>query len=166
MKAFHFYLPLPTPGINIILLKILSCQATKVELAIAEGGASHFSASSGRGGSRGAPQHYPKIAGHSEFLGKTPGQNSQKWIPAQNTRRDENTAANNSANEKERYDATSRKVSGTLNKLTPEKFDKLCLELLSVGVESKHILKGVILLIVDKVLEEPKYSLLYAQLCL
>lgn len=34
-----------------------------------------------------------------------------------------------------------------LNKLTPEKFDKLCLELLNVGVESKLILKGVILLV-------------------
>uniref|UniRef100_A0A3P8X0K0 Eukaryotic translation initiation factor 4 gamma 2 n=2 Tax=Cynoglossus semilaevis TaxID=244447 RepID=A0A3P8X0K0_CYNSE len=53
-----------------------------------------------------------------------------------------------------------------LNKLTPEKFDKLCLELLNVGVESKLVLKGTILLIVDKALEEPKYSQLYAQLCL
>ena len=35
-----------------------------------------------------------------------------------------------------------------------------------MGVESKLILKGVILLIVDKALEEPKYSSLYAQLCL
>ena len=34
-----------------------------------------------------------------------------------------------------------------LNKLTPEKFDKLCLELLNVGVDSKLILKGVILLV-------------------
>ena len=58
----------------------------------------------------------------------------------------------------------SRKVRGILNKLTPEKFDKLCLELLNVGVESKLILKGVILLIGDKTLEEPKYSSLYAQL--
>uniref|UniRef100_A0A6Q2WY67 Eukaryotic translation initiation factor 4 gamma 2 n=1 Tax=Esox lucius TaxID=8010 RepID=A0A6Q2WY67_ESOLU len=53
-----------------------------------------------------------------------------------------------------------------LNKLTPEKFDKLCLELLNVGVDSKLVLKGIILLIVDKALEEPKYSSLYAQLCL
>lgn len=37
--------------------------------------------------------------------------------------------------------------SSILNKLTPEKFDKLCLELLNVGVESKLILKGVILLV-------------------
>ncbi|MEJ1273969.1 eukaryotic translation initiation factor 4 gamma 2 [Cricetulus griseus] len=145
---------------------ILRCQAAKVESAIAEGGASRFSASSGGGGSRGAPQHYPKTAGNSEFLGKTPGQNAQKWIPARSTRRDDNSAANNSANEKERHDAIFRKVRGILNKLTPEKFDKLCLELLNVGVESKLILKGVILLIVDKALEEPKYSSLYAQLCL
>lgn len=33
---------LPTPSINIILLKILRCQAAKVESAIAEGGASRF----------------------------------------------------------------------------------------------------------------------------
>uniref|UniRef100_K7GHZ1 Eukaryotic translation initiation factor 4 gamma 2 n=1 Tax=Pelodiscus sinensis TaxID=13735 RepID=K7GHZ1_PELSI len=136
-----------------------------VESAIAEGGASRFrnSASSGGGGSRGAPQHYPKTASnrYSEFLGKTPGQNAQKWIPSRSTRRDDD-----SANDKERHDAIFRKVRGILNKLTPEKFDKLCLELLNVGVESKLILKGIILLIVDKALEEPKYSSLYAQLCL
>ncbi|OPJ73913.1 eukaryotic translation initiation factor 4 gamma 2 isoform A [Patagioenas fasciata monilis] len=140
---------------------ILRCQAAKVESAIAEGGASRFSASSGGGGGRGAPQHYPKTASNSEFLGKTPGQNAQKWIPSRSTRRDDD-----SANDKERHDAIFRKVRGILNKLTPEKFDKLCLELLNVGVESKLILKGVILLIVDKALEEPKYSSLYAQLCL
>uniref|UniRef100_A0A2R9A802 Eukaryotic translation initiation factor 4 gamma 2 n=2 Tax=Homininae TaxID=207598 RepID=A0A2R9A802_PANPA len=145
--------PLPTPSINIILLKILRCQAAKVESAIAEGGASRQS------------QKVVTTA-NNEFLGKTPGQNAQKWIPARSTRRDDNSAANNSANEKERHDAIFRKVRGILNKLTPEKFDKLCLELLNVGVESKLILKGVILLIVDKALEEPKYSSLYAQLCL
>ena len=34
-----------------------------------------------------------------------------------------------------------------LNKLTPEKFDKLCLELLNVGIDSKVVLKGIILLV-------------------
>lgn len=34
-----------------------------------------------------------------------------------------------------------------LNKLTPEKFDKLCLELLNVGIDSKLVLKGIILLV-------------------
>lgn len=37
--------------------------------------------------------------------------------------------------------------SSILNKLTPEKFDKLCLELLNVGVDSKLVLKGIILLV-------------------
>ncbi|KAG7222864.1 hypothetical protein INR49_016011 [Caranx melampygus] len=45
-----------------------------------------------------------------------------------------------------------------LNKLTPEKFDKLCLELLNVGVDSKLVLKGIILLIVDKALESRIYD--------
>uniref|UniRef100_A0A8D0DRP9 Eukaryotic translation initiation factor 4 gamma 2 n=1 Tax=Salvator merianae TaxID=96440 RepID=A0A8D0DRP9_SALMN len=103
----------------------------------------------------------PRFSNYFEFLGKTPGQNAQKWIPSRSTRRDDD-----SANDKERHDAIFRKVRGILNKLTPEKFDKLCLELLNVGVESKLILKGIILLIVDKALEEPKYSSLYAQLCL
>ena len=34
-----------------------------------------------------------------------------------------------------------------LNKLTPDKFEKLCHELLEVGIETKYILKGVILLV-------------------
>ena len=34
-----------------------------------------------------------------------------------------------------------------LNKLTPDKFEKLCHELLGVGIETKYILKGVILLV-------------------
>ncbi|NP_001089019.1 eIF4G-related protein NAT1 [Xenopus laevis] len=142
-----------------------------MESAIAEGGASRFSASSS-GGARGASQHYPKTVGNSEYLGKTPGPGVQRWVPSRSTKRDVNST-NNSANtalssssEKERHDAIFRKVRGILNKLAPEKFDKLCLELLNVGVDSKLILKGVILLIVDKALEEPKYSSLYAQLCL
>ncbi|KAF3855241.1 hypothetical protein F7725_023296 [Dissostichus mawsoni] len=94
-------------------------------------------------------------------MGKTPGQSVQIWVPSRSTRRDVN-----SSNEKERHDAIFRKVRGILNKLTPERFDKLCLELLNVGVDSKLVLKGIILLIVDKALEEPKYSSLYAQLCL
>uniref|UniRef100_A0A673IQM7 Eukaryotic translation initiation factor 4 gamma 2 n=1 Tax=Sinocyclocheilus rhinocerous TaxID=307959 RepID=A0A673IQM7_9TELE len=151
----------PPHPLIIILLKILRCQAAKVESVIAEGGASRFSASSGGGGGRGAPQHYPKTVGNSEYLGKTPGPSVQRWVPSRSTRRDVN-----SSNEKEHHDALFRKVRGILNKLTPEKFDKLCLELLNVGVDSKLVLKGIILLIVDKALEEPKYSSLYAQLCL
>ena len=37
--------------------------------------------------------------------------------------------------------------SSILNKLTPEKFDKLSLELLNVGIANQIILKGIILLV-------------------
>lgn len=53
-----------------------------------------------------------------------------------------------------------------LNKLTPDKFDKLFYELLNVGIETKYILKGLILLVFEKAIDEPKYSSMYAQLCL
>ena len=52
-----------------------------------------------------------------------------------------------------------------LNKLTPEKFDKLGDQLISLGLDSIPVLKGVILLIFEKAIEEPKYSCMYAQLC-
>uniref|UniRef100_A0A671XJ49 Eukaryotic translation initiation factor 4 gamma 2 n=1 Tax=Sparus aurata TaxID=8175 RepID=A0A671XJ49_SPAAU len=93
-----------------------------------------------------APQHYPKTVCNSEFLGKTPGPGVQRWVPSR------------------LFNSIHFYFSYT--NLTPEKFDKLCLELLNVGIESKLVLKGIILLIVDKALEEPKYSQLYAQLCL
>uniref|UniRef100_A0A182M377 Eukaryotic translation initiation factor 4 gamma 2 n=1 Tax=Anopheles culicifacies TaxID=139723 RepID=A0A182M377_9DIPT len=56
-------------------------------------------------------------------------------------------------------------VRGILNKLTPEKFQKLSDELLKLDLNSSKILNGVILLIFDKALDEPKYSSMYAQLC-
>lgn len=65
----------------------------------------------------------------------------------------------------EKTDSIFRRVRGILNKLSPEKFDKLSLELLNVGIDSQVILKGIILLIFDKALDEPRYSSMYAKLC-
>ncbi|XP_067630919.1 eukaryotic translation initiation factor 4 gamma 2, partial [Eurosta solidaginis] len=65
----------------------------------------------------------------------------------------------------EKNDAVFRKVRGILNKLTPEKFQELSDELLKLDLNSILILNGVILLIFDKALDEPKYSSMYAQLC-
>lgn len=61
--------------------------------------------------------------------------------------------------------AHSDVIYSILNKLTPEKFDKLTDSLLNLGLNTPSILKGVILLIFEKALEEPKYSSMYAQLC-
>ena len=38
-------------------------------------------------------------------------------------------------------------IRGILNKLTPEKFEKLCTDIFNVGLDSTTILKGVILLV-------------------
>lgn len=82
----------------------------------------------------------------------------RRWIPPSTVRRDALTPEN-------RNDLIFRKVRGILNKLTPEKFQKLSDDLLQTELNSGVILKGVILLIFDKALDEPKYSSMYAQLC-
>jgi hypothetical protein len=38
-------------------------------------------------------------------------------------------------------------VNSILNRLTPEKFDKLSFELLNVGIDSQLVLKGIIILV-------------------
>ncbi|XP_053594268.1 eukaryotic translation initiation factor 4 gamma 2 isoform X1 [Microplitis demolitor] len=82
----------------------------------------------------------------------------RRWIPPSTVRRDAFTPEN-------RNDFIFRKVRGILNKLTPEKFGKLSSDLLKIELNSDVILKGVIILIFDKALDEPKYSSMYAQLC-
>lgn len=82
----------------------------------------------------------------------------RRWIPPSSLRRDALTPDN-------KYDLTFRKVRGVLNKLAPEKFHKLSNDILNVGLDSTTILKGVILLIFEKALDEPKYCSMYAQLC-
>ncbi|XP_033339349.2 N-acetyltransferase 1 isoform X2 [Megalopta genalis] len=82
----------------------------------------------------------------------------QRWIPPSTVRRDART-------QESRNDLIFRKVRGILNKLTPEKFAKLSNDLLNVELNSDLILKGVIFLIFEKALDEPKYSSMYAQLC-
>lgn len=90
--------------------------------------------------------------------GVTTSNSSSRWVPPSSIPRD-------GVKPRDKNDRVFRRVRGILNKITPEKFDKLSLELLNVGIETQVILEGVILLIFEKALEEPKYSTLYAQLC-
>lgn len=83
----------------------------------------------------------------------------RRWVPPSTLR------GQDALTTESRYDLVFRKVRGILNKLTPEKFQKLSDDLLRIELSSSIILKGVILLIFDKALDEPKYSSMYAQLC-
>lgn len=94
-----------------------------------------------------------KLSSRSPDATKT--SNTGRWVPLHNIQ-----------DIKDINEAVFRKARGILNKLTPEKFDRLVFELLNLGINSKTILKGIILLIFEKALEEPKYSSLYARLCL
>ncbi|KAK6630223.1 hypothetical protein RUM43_015016 [Polyplax serrata] len=82
----------------------------------------------------------------------------RRWIPPSRILRD-------GLMQEDRKQVIYRKVQGILNKLTPEKFEKLSDDILAVDLNSPQILKGVILLIFKKALGEPKYSYMYAQLC-
>ena len=45
-------------------------------------------------------------------------------------------------------------IRGILNKITPEKFEKLTVDILNVGLDSTIVLKGVILLVSDSKLNQ------------
>lgn len=83
----------------------------------------------------------------------------RRWVPPSTLRHQD------ALTPESRNDLIFRKVRGILNKLTPEKFKKLSDDLLRIELQSKVILRGVIILIFEKALDEPKYSSMYAQLC-
>jgi len=93
-----------------------------------------------------------------------PSANQQRrWIaPSTTVRRDVLPPKENQV----QNDLVFRRIRGILNKITPEKFEKLIGDILElIGEGSNVIFKGVILLIFEKALDEPKYSSMYAQLC-
>ncbi|KAK3885631.1 hypothetical protein Pcinc_010165 [Petrolisthes cinctipes] len=107
-------------------------------------------------GQRGQGGASRSVGGRDEV--RSLSSSKRRWIPPSSLRRDALTPDN-------KYDLTFRKVRGVLNKLTPEKFHKLSNDILNVGLDSTTLLKGVILLIFEKALDEPKYCSMYAQLC-
>ena len=82
-----------------------------------------------------------------------------KWIPQTLVRNHQQASGSVGRTQDEKDNDVFRRCRGLLNKLTPEKFDKLADDLAnpSFGIDSPHLLKGVILLIFDKALAEPNY---------
>eukprot|EP00240_Pyramimonas_obovata_P000669 CAMPEP_0118933126 /NCGR_PEP_ID=MMETSP1169-20130426/11361_1 /TAXON_ID=36882 /ORGANISM="Pyramimonas obovata, Strain CCMP722" /LENGTH=548 /DNA_ID=CAMNT_0006875853 /DNA_START=132 /DNA_END=1774 /DNA_ORIENTATION=+ len=63
-------------------------------------------------------------------------------------------------------DKMLRTIKGILNKITPEKFEKLSDQIVAAGITTAELLRGVISLIFDKAVAEPTFCPLYARLCL
>jgi translation initiation factor 4G len=84
---------------------------------------------------------------------------TNKWIPQTLVRSHHNANGNLIRTQEDKDNDVFRRCRALLNKLTPEKFDKLADDLAnpSFGIDSPHLLKGVILLIFDKALAEPNY---------
>jgi translation initiation factor 4G len=59
----------------------------------------------------------------------------------------------------------SRMITATLNKLAPERFDRLSDLILNVGITDEQILGTIIDKIVDKALTEGHFGFMYAKLC-
>lgn len=58
-----------------------------------------------------------------------------------------------------------REIKMLLNKLTEEKFETLTQQILQIGVLKTGMTTGVIDMLFDKAVEEPRYAPLYARLC-
>ncbi|CAD5126041.1 DgyrCDS14214 [Dimorphilus gyrociliatus] len=72
---------------------------------------------------------------------------NKRWVPPSSIFRESLSPLQH-----ELHDFIFRKVRGILNKLTPQKFDKLSFELLHVGIDSQTILAGIILLTFKRLL--------------
>lgn len=61
---------------------------------------------------------------------------------------------------------TTRAIKGILNKITPEKFDRLMEQLLECGIDSAATLSETISIVFDKAIWEPGFCSMYADVCL
>nr|XP_022920525.1 eukaryotic translation initiation factor 4 gamma 3 isoform X3 [Onthophagus taurus] len=58
-----------------------------------------------------------------------------------------------------------KKVRGILNKLTPQKFDALLQQIKNLQIDTSDRLQGVIDLVFEKAVDEPNFSVSYANMC-
>lgn len=122
------------------------------------GNDSFGSTTSNKFGSSSSNTSDPNTTTSSSSSSSSPSPTTAAWIPP-------SLRPQYGLSQQDRQDAVFRKVRGILNKLTPEKFQELSDDLLKLDLNSEAILNGVIKLIFEKALDEPKYSSMYAQLC-
>lgn len=58
-----------------------------------------------------------------------------------------------------------RKVRSILNKLTPQMFTQLMKQVTDLTINTEERLKGVIDLVFEKAIDEPSFSVAYANMC-
>ncbi|KAL0277381.1 UNVERIFIED_CONTAM: hypothetical protein PYX00_004693 [Menopon gallinae] len=81
------------------------------------------------------------------------------WKPSRNT------TYNNLTEEEIKTEELYKRVRGVLNKLTPEKFSTLVEQLKVLPIDNHERLQGVIDLVFEKAVDEPSFSVAYAQMC-
>ncbi|XP_032290159.1 eukaryotic translation initiation factor 4 gamma 1 isoform X1 [Drosophila virilis] len=85
------------------------------------------------------------------------------WRPRLATKQDgENSSDIRTTQEK---DDLVRRVRGILNKLTPERFDTLVEEIIKLKIDTPDKMDEVIVLVFEKAIDEPNFSVSYARLC-
>ncbi|XP_022217232.1 eukaryotic translation initiation factor 4 gamma 3 isoform X3 [Drosophila obscura] len=88
-------------------------------------------------------------------------QNENAWRP-RGVNKSESSADVKATQEK---DELVRRVRGILNKLTPERFDTLVEEIIKLKIDTPDKMDEVIVLVFEKAIDEPNFSVSYARLC-
>lgn len=89
------------------------------------------------------------------------------WRPRQNKvlDNDNNGASDSKSSSVHEKDELIRRVRGILNKLTPERFDTLVEEIIKLKIDTQEKMDEVIVLVFEKAIDEPNFSVSYARLC-
>lgn len=77
----------------------------------------------------------------------------------------DNGASDSKSSSIHEKDELIRRVRGILNKLTPERFDTLVEEIIKLKIDTPEKMDEVIVLVFEKAIDEPNFSVSYARLC-
>lgn len=88
------------------------------------------------------------------------------WRPRQQNKLDnDNVPSLDEKSSTHEKDELVRRVRGILNKLTPERFDTLVEEIIKLKIDTPEKMDEVIVLVFEKAIDEPNFSVSYARLC-